>query len=414
MRDQLFETPASDRRDVIERYVMRKLSQTLRIDGDRISPEASLVDLGLDSISNLELARRFEIDFEVPFHPTWLLFRSTVAGLSMQLALTLARDLDCRIEGLSSDWLSGELWSRDFDQQHPTPLQYPKRNPSTIFILSSPRAGSTLLRAMLAGHPQLFAPPELHLLQFETMGERRRELDSRLPELAEGLPRAMIELSKMTVKEALEAVEKWEEEDISVQEVYSWIQHRAAPRILVDKTPIYTLSRRTLERGKAMFDGPTFLYLHRHPLSVIESMINFYGLIGKDSVEIPREEAFFVAEQTWTNSNSNCLNFLRDLSPSQQLSVGYEDLVREPERYIRRVCSFLQIPFDSSLLDPYSGARMLDGLRQGEASIGDLNIMDHEGIDASLADAWKKVQVPNALGVETKATARALGYDSIQ
>ncbi|OQW93758.1 MAG: hypothetical protein BWK79_09495, partial [Beggiatoa sp. IS2] len=47
------------------------------------------------------------------------------------------------------------------------------KNPPAVFILSSPRSGSTLLRVMLAGHSQLFAPPELHLLTFNTLAERQ-------------------------------------------------------------------------------------------------------------------------------------------------------------------------------------------------------------------------------------------------
>jgi len=48
-----------------------------------------------------------------------------------------------------------------------------KKNPTAIFVLSPPRSGSTLFRVMLAGHPQLFAPPELDLLSFNTLRERK-------------------------------------------------------------------------------------------------------------------------------------------------------------------------------------------------------------------------------------------------
>ena len=44
-------------------------------------------------------------------------------------------------------------------------------------IAAKPRTGSTLLRVMLAGHPHLFAPPELNLLPFESMGRRGRQID---------------------------------------------------------------------------------------------------------------------------------------------------------------------------------------------------------------------------------------------
>ncbi|RPI02586.1 MAG: amino acid adenylation domain-containing protein, partial [Calditrichaeota bacterium] len=47
------------------------------------------------------------------------------------------------------------------------------RNPRAIFVLSPPRSGSTLLRVMLAGNQRLFSPPELDLLSFNTLQERR-------------------------------------------------------------------------------------------------------------------------------------------------------------------------------------------------------------------------------------------------
>src|SRR5439155_12751 len=51
-----------------------------------------------------------------------------------------------------------------------------RRNPPMLFLLSSPRSGSTLLRVMLQGHPRLFSPPELHLLPFDGMKDRAQEL----------------------------------------------------------------------------------------------------------------------------------------------------------------------------------------------------------------------------------------------
>ena len=39
-----------------------------------------------------------------------------------------------------------------------------EKNPPAIFILAPPRSGTSLLRLMLAGHPELFAVNELKLL----------------------------------------------------------------------------------------------------------------------------------------------------------------------------------------------------------------------------------------------------------
>ena len=59
------------------------------------------------------------------------------------------------------------------------PFPTAAKNPPTIFVLSPPRSGSTLLRVMLGGHPDLFAPPELELLSFIGMAERRSTFTGR-------------------------------------------------------------------------------------------------------------------------------------------------------------------------------------------------------------------------------------------
>ena len=58
------------------------------------------------------------------------------------------------------------------------PPDQPK-NPRAVFVLAPPRSGTTLLRVLLAGHPALFAPPELELLQFATLAERRAAFAGR-------------------------------------------------------------------------------------------------------------------------------------------------------------------------------------------------------------------------------------------
>ncbi|HEX9943146.1 MAG TPA: amino acid adenylation domain-containing protein, partial [Thermoanaerobaculia bacterium] len=54
-----------------------------------------------------------------------------------------------------------------------------EKNPPAVFVLSPPRSGSTLLRVMLGGHPGLFAPPELELLSFDTLAERKAAFPGR-------------------------------------------------------------------------------------------------------------------------------------------------------------------------------------------------------------------------------------------
>ena len=56
-------------------------------------------------------------------------------------------------------------------------LAPPPKNPRRmVFVLANPRSGSTLTQLILNANPKLFAPQELYLLHFYTMGERRRRL----------------------------------------------------------------------------------------------------------------------------------------------------------------------------------------------------------------------------------------------
>ena len=71
-----------------------------------------------------------------------------------------------------------------------------------LFSLSS-RSGSTLLRVILAGNPQLFAPPELHLLYYSTTSQRHQALaNQRNEHLLSGAIRAVMQLRSCGVEQA--------------------------------------------------------------------------------------------------------------------------------------------------------------------------------------------------------------------
>ena len=82
----------------------------------------------------------------------------------------------------------------------------PALTEEVVFLLSAPRSGSTLLRAMLGGHPELFCPPELFLLEVDSLGEWRDRLDSPL---RRGLERAIREALGVTTVGAAGILVDW-------------------------------------------------------------------------------------------------------------------------------------------------------------------------------------------------------------
>ncbi|CAM2069763.1 Sulfotransferase [Sulfidibacter corallicola] len=274
-----------------------------------------------------------------------------------------------------------------------------------VFVLCSPRCGSTLLRVMLAGHPGLFAPPELHLLPYRTMAER-----ANTPGMSEfmglGLVKALTVLSDTSMKTAQKELRAWERDDRSIPDVYHALTTAAAPRMLVDKTPTYAEHLEHLERAGAWFPKARFIHLIRHPLAVMDSIMRLNRKpMVRDFVFRGEVDSWRAAETIWVRHNRNSARFLATVAPDRQTTIRYEDLVTRPEAMMRAVCEMLGLTFDRGMLDPYQPGRMTEGI-----AIGDVNFRNHKGVDPALAEAWRDVRLPHPLSDEAQALAAAYDY----
>ncbi len=95
-----------------------------------------------------------------------------------------------------------------------------RKTPPAVFLLSAPRSGSTLLRVLLAGHPDLFAPPELNLLSFDSLGQRKAACSGRHSFLLEGCQRAVMQLRDCDREQAERILYGYEAKDLPVADFY--------------------------------------------------------------------------------------------------------------------------------------------------------------------------------------------------
>lgn len=303
---------------------------------------------------------------------------------------------------------------------HPTPGPVESRNPTAIFILSAPRSGSTLLRVMLGGNPRLFAPPELFLLPFDNLMQRRDWFCGATRFRLEGVLRALLELRG----EPLEQVRQWmavrENAGCSIQDFYREIQVRLGDRILVDKTPYNAINQDTLRRAEDYFLDPFYIHLVRHPCGVIHSfgqarleqvwmpLLALGGMSGRSEFS-PSQ----LAELTWIVLNENITGFLRGVPAHRQMRIGFEDLVVHPERVMRSFCERAGLAYSPAMIRPYeaSEARMTDGLNPLSRMNGDPKFHHHRKIDGFVADRWKTVMHGDVLSIQARHLARALGYE---
>jgi LPS sulfotransferase NodH len=291
-----------------------------------------------------------------------------------------------------------------------------------VFVLSPPRSGSTLLRAMLAGHPRLFAPPELYLLSYDTMAERRRWFARGHSSQLEGAVRALMQLQDGSAEDCARQIGLFEESGRSTRDFYQWLQTLAGQRMLVDKTPNYSVSLDTLHRAEEEFDQPLFIHLSRHPYGMIRSFeeanmaqLWWPRLAGPDASSAARECPYpgrQLGELLWLLIHRNIQEFLATIPSHRQHAIAFERLVADPAESMKALCRFLEIPYLENLLRPLDNprSRMTDGVRDVSRMIGDPKFHTHRGIEAETADLWKSHYEEDFLGEPTWQLAHTLGY----
>lgn len=288
------------------------------------------------------------------------------------------------------------------------------KNPPALFVLSPPRSGSTLLRVILAGSSHLFAPPELHLLPYATMGDRLKALTGEhTSHLLDGTVRALMQLHGWEADQARAFVSRCEQDNMSTKAFYGLLQ---APlqgqKLLVDKTPSYVIDLDILKRIEVDFENSLFIHLTRHPCGMIRSyeeskLQRLMPMIQEGSFG-SRE----LAELTWLTAQLNTLEFSKQVPAARWLTLRYEDIVCSPEATIRRICDFAGIPYEDAMINPYQemDQRMTDGVDNASKMSGDLKFHLHNAINPAAATRWQQFYTEGILGQQTLDVARSLGY----
>ncbi|MBW8879247.1 MAG: amino acid adenylation domain-containing protein, partial [Acidobacteria bacterium] len=409
-------------RTPLEAFVARLWQEILKV--ERVGISDDFFELGGNSISGAVLINRLQQELSEIVQVVVIFDHPTVESLAAYLAAehpsSVVRRLGADAAGRPLD---GTDLSERIDEsklarfrelvQPLAPMPAPsQKNRRAVFVLSPPRSGSTLLRVMLGGHPELFAPPELELLSFNTLGERSAAFSGRDSFWLEGAIRAVMEIRGCGPEQAREILESFEREDLTTGELYGRLQEWLGDRMLVDKTPSYALDPAILKRAEETFEEPLYIHLIRHPGGMIRSFVE----AKLDQIFFRREHGFSrreLAELIWLASHENIEEFLREVPAQRQHWVRFEDLLREPEPVLRGICAFLGLEYDPGMAQPYqqSSSRMTNGPHAESRMLGDVKFHEHSGVDASVAERWREAIPESSLGEATRARAVQLGYE---
>jgi hypothetical protein len=296
-----------------------------------------------------------------------------------------------------------------------------------LFILAPPRSFTSVVCGMIGQHPGMYGLPELNLF----VAQRYRGLETLYrcvrPHLGHGLLRAIAELGLGgQTTENVEAAKKWLQEHASVttaalfDDLVAW----AAPRRVVDKSPLHVLKSDFLTRIRSARPDAQFLHLTRHPLSTCRSVRKLNEEIGV------RESAAGAAgrgrslrlitpetldpDKVWTQPHARIVEFMADVPETQKLRIRGEDLLASPADALRSIVHWLGVSDAPEAIE-----EMLHPERSPYSSYGPANAL--LGADPSyLRSPQLRPFVAPALSVDDereftfspalKALAAELGY----
>ncbi|MEV7206591.1 MULTISPECIES: sulfotransferase [Streptomyces] len=196
-----------------------------------------------------------------------------------------------------------------------------------VFIISSIRSGSTLLRMMMGAHPRLHAPHELHIGRLEVACTNWHS------------ERAMSELG----------LRRGDLEHLLWDRVLHRELTRSGKDHVVEKTPANAYMYRRL---KDCWPDARFVFLLRHPESIARSWHE------SDPVKRPHDTAV-----------TDVLRYMTAVEEARTadadgFTVRYEDITDDPEREMRRLCAYLDVDYAPAMLNygRKSSAELVRGL----------------------------------------------------
>jgi amino acid adenylation domain-containing protein len=407
-------------RSPLEEFLQARWQEILGL--ERIGIHENFFELGGDSIVAAMLIFKLQEAFGEPVYVVSLFKGPTIAELAAYLqerypdavrrvcGMQICNGVPAKVRAVDEARVA-QMRSL-IPPLSPAPCEWPRgKNPPAVFILSPPRSGSTLLRVMLGGHPLLFAPPELELLGFNTLADRRNAFAGQYNFWLEGTLRALMEVKDCNANEARSIMETCECQGMRVKEFYRLLQTWMGSRKLVDKTPSYALDLHTLRRAEADFTEPLYIHLLRHPCAMIQS----FEEAKLDQVFFRYPHSFTtreLVELIWVVSQQNIVEFLRGVPACRQHVITFEELVARPRPVLANVCRFLGLQIDPEMLQPYRNKKrkMTDGIHPLSKMLGDVKFHNHRDIDARAADRWAQKQSDACLGEVTQKLAASLGY----
>jgi len=227
-----------------------------------------------------------------------------------------------------------------------------------IFVVGSPRSGTSILTWCLGQHPNMFPVPEsnwmgefaINIAIAHQIGAARgiysvlSAMDIRNDELFTAFGRSINELILRHRKD----LERKRETSTELKIDPRWLEaasSAAGPKgRWVDGTPEYSFYICALRK---LFPDALFIHIFRDVRAVVRSMLNFDRVAGTQLVANGQE-----AYSYWLRTVSACVEAEQAYGPNVIYRIRYADLIDNQESVMRSLLDFLDEPYAAKCLEP--------------------------------------------------------------
>ena len=217
---------------------------------------------------------------------------------------------------------------------------------SPFFIIGSGRSGNTLLRSILSGNSDISIPPESYRIpfaikKFHIFNNRDWE-DIVSQVLKEFEDCKEFYTWEIDITDAQKRLENIADSKRTLSNIFDELfctyteKHSPGSKIWGDKTPMNTLY---LDWIGTVFPRSKFIHIIRDGRDVASSYL-----------KMERYDTILEAANRWINSIESAQSFGSKIKENY-IEIRYEELVTKPEEVIKDTCDFLDIDYDSKMLD---------------------------------------------------------------
>lgn len=224
-----------------------------------------------------------------------------------------------------------------------------------IFIIGSPRSGTTLLRLIINNHPDVIIPPECGFIQWwhsKYKDIKEYSLESTNNFVEDILSSKKIETWKIDARELKGFLHANKPKNYAllsalVYQHYSLQSKRNCNR-WGDKNNYYIQHLKLLSQ---IYPDATYVYIVRDLRDIICS----YKALKKIQSSslyfpvIPKNIELIIAQ--WIDNNNKALLFFNKINKNKVIFIRYEDLVNQPLLEIKNISDRLGIQFSKNMLN---------------------------------------------------------------